>query len=308
MKAATVTKTPRLSGRLTVMHAGSLTGMCRALHEEFKRLHPGVEIVDVSGGGVMLVRELAKGKQSDIYLSVDYADIPTLMIPGMADWFVIFASTGFVLRYTDESKFTNEITAENWLDIIQREEVSFWRSDPENDPAGYRSLMVFQLAERYYEIPGLYLKLASKSGKQFLSSSNISERDKGYSFSYSSWTMGGKIIHLPDQINLSNEAFSDYYRQASVSIPGLKPGLTVTMHGEPIRLGLTIPKVCNNRASAVAWTQLLLSAKGNALLEQAGKHPLKPAFEGDLTRVPQEISEFAQPTKTSKEELKRRQN
>ena len=279
-------ETKGFSGKLTVMHAGSLTGMCRVVHEEFKRRSPAVEIIDVSGGGVMLVRELNKGKQADVYLSVDYADIPKLMIPEFADWFVIFAATGFVLRYTDQSKYAGEVNAQNWLEIIQREDVPFWRSDPENDPAGYRSLMVFLLAEKYYKIPGLAKKLAEKSGKQFLSANTITDRDKGYSFSYSSWTMGGKVIQLPDEINLSNEKFSDYYRQASVTIPGLKPGTTVTMHGEPIKLGLTIPKTCNNRPAALAWTRLLLSAKGKSMMEGAGKRPLKPVFVGDLSKVP----------------------
>ena len=292
MKYASLTETTKFSGRLTIMHAGSLTGMCKAVHDEFKRLNPETEIVDVSGGGVMLVRELNKGKQADIYLSVDYADIPKLMIPDFADWFVIFAATGFVLRYTDQSKYAGEVTSKNWLEIIQREDVRFWRSDPENDPAGYRSLMVFQLAEKYYKIPGLAKKLAEKSGKQFLSANIISERDKGYSFSYSSWTMGGKVIQLPDEINLSNEKFSEYYRQASVTIPGLKPGTSVTMQGEPIRLGLTIPKTCINRPAALAWARLLLSAKGKALMEKAGKRPLQPVFGGDLSKVPQELAEL----------------
>ena len=111
MKYASLTETTKFSGRLTIMHAGSLTGMCKAVHDEFKRLNPETEIVDVSGGGVMLVRELNKGKQADIYLSVDYADIPKLMIPDFADWFVIFAATGFVLRYTDQSKYAGEVTS-----------------------------------------------------------------------------------------------------------------------------------------------------------------------------------------------------
>ena len=35
-----MTETTTFSGRLTVMHAGSLTGMCRVVHEEFKSLNP----------------------------------------------------------------------------------------------------------------------------------------------------------------------------------------------------------------------------------------------------------------------------
>src|SRR5271157_2035396 len=105
MKPDVVADTEKLSGKLTVMHAGSLTGMCRLVHEEFKKLCPEVEINDISAGGVMLLRQVASGKQADLYLSVDYADIPKLMIPEFADWYVIFAATGFVLRYTDQSKY-----------------------------------------------------------------------------------------------------------------------------------------------------------------------------------------------------------
>jgi ABC-type molybdate transport system substrate-binding protein len=63
------------------------------------------------------------------------------------------------------------------------------------------------------------------------------------------------------------------------------------MRGEPIRLGLTIPQTCINRPAVLAWARLLLSAKGKALMEQAGKRPLKPAFGGDLSKVPQELRE-----------------
>ena len=260
--------------------------MCAALHQEFQRLHPAVEIVDVGGGGVSMARELAQGKECDLYLSVDYSNIPNLLIPDFAKWYLIFGSDGFVLRYTDASTYAGEVTTENWLDIVLRDDVSFWRGDPDGDPASYRTLMVFQLAEKFYGIPGLYDRLAAKSGKQFLCAANLAERDKGYSFSYRSALMGGKSVNLPDRINLSNAAFADYYREASVTIPGLKPGHSLTMAGEPIRLGITIPTTCADRELAVAWISLLLSDRGKALMEQVGKVPIEPVFCGDLTRVP----------------------
>ena len=79
-----------------------------------------------------------------------------------------------------------------------------------------------------------------------------------------------------------------------MTIPGLKPGTAVTMHGEPIRMGLTIPKTCINRPASLAWTQLLLSNKGKDLMEKAGKRSLKPVFGGDLRKVPPELAEFQQ--------------
>ena len=72
------------------------------------------------------------------------------------------------------------------------------------------------IAEKFYRIPDLYEQLAVKSGKQFLSSANIAERDMGYCFSYSSHLMAGRSVNLPDQINLSNNAFADYYRNSEL--------------------------------------------------------------------------------------------
>jgi len=56
-------------------------------------------------------------------------------------------------------------------------------------------------------------------------------------------------------------------------------------------LGLTIPGTCINRPAALAWTRLLLSSKGIALMEQAGKRPLNQVFGGDLSKVPQKLTE-----------------
>jgi molybdate/tungstate transport system substrate-binding protein len=261
------------------------------MHEAFKRLHPEAEIADVGGGGVKMARDIALGAPCDVYASVDYSNIPDLLIPRFANWYVVFASTGFVLRYTEKSPFAEEINEDNWIEIVQRNDVPLWRSDPEGDPAGYRSLMVYQLAEGYYGIPGLCEKLAAKSGKRYLSAALLAERDKGYCFSYSSHLMGGKGLALPDEINLSNEAFSDRYRQAKVTIRSLEPGKTVTIRGEAIRLGATIPTTCANRKLAVAWMRMLLGETGRAILEKAGKRPLKPAFGGDLDKVPEPLGE-----------------
>lgn len=261
------------------------------MHEAFKRRHPAAEIADVGGGGVKMARDIALGAACDIYASVDYSNIPNFLFPRFADWYVVFAATGFVLRYTEKSPFSAEINSENWIDIVQRDDVPLWRSAPEGDPAGYRSLMVYQLAEKHYGIPGLCEKLAAKSGQRYLSSALLAERDKGYCFSYSSHLMGGKGLALPDEINLSNEEFSGTYRQAEVTIRSLEPGKTVTIRGEPIRLGATILKESANHELAVAWMRMLLGATGREIVTKAGKRPLAPVFGGDLAKVPAPLGE-----------------
>ena len=46
--------------------------------------------------------------------------------------------------------------AENWYEIIARPDVKFGLSDPRFDAAGYRSLMIVQLAEDYYGDPTIF--------------------------------------------------------------------------------------------------------------------------------------------------------
>ena len=225
----------------------------------------------------MLIRDMAKGKQTDLYLSVDYADIPKFMIPEFADWYVIFAATGFVLRYTDQSKYAREVNAENWLEIIQREDVAFWRSDPENDPAGYRSLMVFQLAEKYYKIPGLGEKLAEKSGKQFLYPTLSRKGIKAIRFLTAHGRWAAKLSIYPTRLT--------FRTINSLNITGRRVSLfrSQTRYkrdnaGRTDQVGAHDSKNLFNRPAALDWTRLLLSAKGKSVMKHAGKHPLKPVF------------------------------
>ena len=45
------------------------------------------------------------------------------------------------------------------MQILLKKDVEWGHSDPNLDPCGYRSLMVLQLAEKFYNKPGLNEKL-----------------------------------------------------------------------------------------------------------------------------------------------------
>ena len=49
---------------------------------------------------------------------------------------------------------------------LQRKGVVWGHSDPNLDPCGYRSLMVMQLAAKYYDKPDLYEKLLANRPEQ----------------------------------------------------------------------------------------------------------------------------------------------
>ena len=57
-------------------------------------------------------------------------------------------------------------------EILQKEDVKFGRHDPDQDLGGYRTLMVWQLAEKYYGVSGLYQKLLGAKGNIIMSGLN----------------------------------------------------------------------------------------------------------------------------------------
>jgi hypothetical protein len=98
-------------------------------------------------------------KPADIMASADFKVVDKALIPKWADWNIRFASNQLVLCYTDQNRYAGEVNHSNWYEILGREDLGWGHSDPNLDPCGYRSLMVLQLAEKYYNTPSLYDRL-----------------------------------------------------------------------------------------------------------------------------------------------------
>ena len=285
--------------KLPVIHAGSLNTPFDKINQEFQRLNPKVELVDEWGGSVKLVREVDQGKTCGVLASADYNVISKLMFPKFADWLIIFTANKFILRFSDKSKYHEEINSDNWYEIVQKEEATFWRGDFNGDPGSYRALMVFQLAEKYYNKPGLYSKLMNLKGTgQLVAPKSVEQALEqiglGYSFSYMSHVTqrGFKYVSLPDEINLSNPKFDDYYRQAKVEIDGNTTKEKIVIHGESILYGLTIPTAFENRELAAHWIDLLLGEKGEKIMKETGFYPIKPVVLGDKNKLPELLRKY----------------
>jgi len=278
----------KLSGKLPIFHAGSLTRTFAMVNEEFRKLHPNVEIVAEPAGSVAAIRKVTEQKREcGVVASADYKLIPQLMFPQYADWYIIFASEQIVLCYTEKSKYQDQINASNWYEILQKEDVKFGRHDPDQDPGGYRTLMVWQLAEKYYKIPGLYQKLFSAKGN-ILMGGNIRSGDLDYTFGYKAPAVQNhmKYVVLPEEINLASKQFERYYAQAKMELKGSKPNETMTVIGEPILFGLTVPKNFPNQDLAVGWVDFLLGSEGVAIMESMGMKPIKPSIINNIEKVP----------------------
>jgi len=142
---------------LTIFHAGSLAVPFADLGAEFEALNPDVDIVFTSGGSATIIsnaiaQEDAGESPPDIVASADYKLIPDRMYGGgYADWYIAFARNTMVLCYSDNATGSDDIVSENrtWYDVLRNEDVNYGHADPDQDPCGYRTLLVIQLAEMY---------------------------------------------------------------------------------------------------------------------------------------------------------------
>jgi len=238
------------------------------------------------------------GREADLMMSADYTVIDKLLIPAFADWNIQFARNTMVIAYTEESLYAGEITAGNWYQILTRDGVIYGHSDPDADPCGYRTLMVWQLAENYYDEPGLDDLLEEHCPPENVRPKSVElialleSGDMDYAYEYRSVAVqhGLEYIELPEEINLCCVEHADLYAEAEVEIAGAEPGTTMTMVGKPIVYGVTIPHGAPSPELALAFVQFLLGPEGQAIMEGQGQPPLVPAVVGTGREVlPEEL-------------------
>ncbi|MEA3351219.1 MAG: tungstate ABC transporter substrate-binding protein WtpA [Chloroflexota bacterium] len=285
-----------LEGKLIIFHAGSLTVPIDELTTAFQAKYPNVAFETEAAGSRSTARKVSElDRLADLVMSADYTVIDELLIPDFAGWNIRFARNTMVIAFTDQSKYADEFNSDNWYEVLTRGDVVYGHSEPDADPCGYRTLMVCQLAELYYEEPGLYGKLDENCPEENVRPKSVEliallqSGDMDYAFEYRSVAVqhGLKFIELPDEINLSMVSNADFYSQAEVELSGAEPGETVTKKGKPIVYGVTIPKDAPSPELALEFVKFLLGSEGQAIMEQQGQPPIVPPVTDDKTALPE---------------------
>jgi molybdate/tungstate transport system substrate-binding protein len=285
------------SGPLVVFNAGSLAKPFSDLLRAFKEKHPQVVPAQENSGSLEAARKLTDlGKIPDVIGVADYGVISKLLIPRHASWYATFARNSMVLIYTDQSTGGDQINEQNWWQVLLRPGVRTGRSDPALDPNGYRTLMVFQLAETFYRQPGLAARLERATPPRYMRPKEadltalVQAGELDYSWSYASIakTIGLRYVDLPPQVDLSDPNHADWYRPASVRLPGAQRagGDSVEFHGEPIVYALTIPKEAPHPATARAFVRFVFSAEGQRIIEANGFQLLEKPLLGGPGKPP----------------------
>ena len=246
-----------------VFDAGSLALPLKVALDSFAvRTHTVVQ--QENAGSLETARKLTElGRIPDVVALADYEVFPRYLMPKYVTGYTQFARNRMVITYTK-----GPITAANWFDVLTKPGVEVGRSDPKLDPAGYRALLVWQLAEKYYAKPGLADRLLAAAPPRNMRPKSadltalVQTGDLDYAWEYESVAQAAGLSYLilPKQIDLSDATEADTYAQAAVRVD------TVLVRGEPIVYGLSIPTHAPHPGPARRFVDFLLSPQGRAIL------------------------------------------
>ena len=269
---------PAREEAIVVYNAGSLARPIRAALDTFAA-REGVRAEQESAGSLESARKLTElGKVPDLIALADAEVFPQYLMPRFVGSYVEFARNRMVLAYTDRSRFAAEVGPDTWWQVALRPGVETGRSDPNLDPNGYRTLLVWQLAERHYGVPGLAARLEAASPPRNVRPKEadlvglLEAGELDYIWSYESMAraIGLRYVQLPRGIDLSPPDSSGRFGTASVTVRGARAGDSVTFRGAPITYAFAVPADAPHPRLAARFAAFLLSDEGKAILRREG--------------------------------------
>ncbi len=293
---------------IKVLAAGSLAAPLKDMAKEFEKNY-GVKVYIETAGSIETVKKVSElGIKADVVAVADYKTIENYLVPNYTDWYVKFAKNELVITYTDKSKYAGEINASNWMDILMKD-VRVGFSSPNDDPCGYRAVMMFYLAQMKYGknifdsvvLNNTDMKVGNETvivppdsellnspGRVFIKQKSVellADLESGnidYAIEYLSVAKqhGLKYIRLPDEVNLSNASLVSWYSEAKMKLADGK-----VIKGDAINYAMTIPNNAPNREYALKFVKMLLGEKGREILERCGQSPM---YE-EIGNVPEEV-------------------
>jgi molybdate/tungstate transport system substrate-binding protein len=285
---------------LVVFEAASLAAPIRAALDTFAR-RTGTKVLEEHGASLELARRVTElHRVPDVILLADQEVFPQLLVPKATSWYARFARNRMVVAYTDRSRDAASMTADGWWTQLLRPDVLVGRTDPVLAPAGYRALLLYQLAERFYRQPGLAARLEARTPPRLIRGNAaelaalLEAGELDYIVEYESLARSHhfKYVVLPPEIDLGDPAHAADYARASVRVA--RGTDTVNVVGAPILYGASVPRAAPNGAAGARFLAFLFSDEGRALLKRANVDALAvPELVGDS--VPAELRTAARP-------------
>jgi molybdate/tungstate transport system substrate-binding protein len=202
----------------------------------------------------------ADQKRPDVIVSADPALLRDSLMPQRVTWDAVFATNELGVVYAPDTVVGDRLDAgEPWYRVLADSEVAVGRTDPNLDPLGYRTSMLFDLAERYYDRPGLASDLREHSttaGREshLLASVESGNRPAAYCYRNMAADHDLPFVELPPALNFADPDRADHYATATYTTD---QGTTV--EGTPIRYAATVPENADRPEGGRRFVEFLLS-------------------------------------------------
>jgi molybdate/tungstate transport system substrate-binding protein len=304
--------------QVSLVFAGSLVVPFDRVATAFERQHQGVTVTTEGHGSIQAIRQVTDlGRRFDVVVTADAQLLPALMfgrrMPGssrpFASWDASFATNRLVLAFSPRSPLAARFTTADWYKLLAEPRVRLGLSDPRFDPAGYRSLMVLQLAAHYYHDPLIFENvvmgqftspiiatpgrgrdvihvpetLATRSGSHIVLRDESIELDAllesgdlDCAFEYESVARqdGLHYLRLPAAVDLGEAREERSYRTVAVRLAARQySNVPAYFVGDVIKYALTIPNDAPDPGLAAQFVAFLLGPRGRRILGQA-RQPL----------------------------------
>ena len=320
--------------QVRLMYAGSLIVPFERLAAAFETSHPGVDVITESHGSIQVLRHVTElGDRVDVAVSADEQLVPPLMYERddpatgkpWASWCCTFATNRMVLAVSPKSHLASQLTGAGWHRRVTGRDVRFGLADPRFDAAGYRALMVLQLAERYYDDPFLFedmvmgrfttpVVVRRRGGRDVIEVPEILETRRGSNivlrgasiqlvalletgdldcaFEYESVARqhGLDYVPLPAAIDLGEAARRADYARVTVKLDFRRfASVRPVFHGGEIRYAFTIPENAPDPDLARRFVAFMLGPEGRRILREDHQPLITPPSVDHVGAAPREV-------------------
>ena len=243
---------------LQILTAGVAKDIIKSTVEKWNVQHPELQAEMYADGSVDLIRKVQAGERCDVIVIADDTIIKSMMMPQLAEGYIIFAGNRMVLAATGD----NDISSENWKEKLLAPETKFAHKNPYADPGGYRGLMALMLAENVET--GLAEKLLNHPGHigmdPKLTLATLPPHDYLFDYYSNAVKRGAKFAQLPDIMDQSNPQLAEEYAKISFAVDANN-----TVVCTPIAHAVTIPTVAQHKEAAKEFVKMFLQTDFEAL-------------------------------------------
>ena len=319
------------SGQLRLIYAGSMIVPFDHLADQYARANPDVKVTTESHGSIQVIRQVTDLHRSfDVLVTADDQLIGPMMEATKdpatgkpyATWYVQFATNRMVLAYSPKGRLAGKVTAANWWRLLSDRNVRMGIADPRFDAAGYRALMVLQLAEWLYHQPTLVEQLTLGQFDPAITTEHVGNGevihipelldttggsrvvmrgasiqllpllesgDVDCAFEYESVVRqhGLPFVELPPQVDLGSPAYRDLYSRVTVKLDLRRFASVIPVfRGGVVTYAVTIPTNAPDAAEAQRFLSYLLGPAGRKVLAADRQPVLVPARAQGYTDLP----------------------